>query len=105
MKKIIKHHVGHNNIIISEGQEAYSWLRYDNYEHRVYINGRHDLGWGSESTSHIEQVWATFKRYIAKLYTTLNQKNFIYYVREIEFHYNARKKKIKLVKLLNYKVF
>ena len=47
---------------------------------------------GSESTSHIETVWATLKRYISKLYTALNQKNFIYYVREIEFSYNIRNK-------------
>ena len=49
MKKIIKNHLGANNIIISDGWEAYSWLWYDNYEHRVYIHVRHDFGWGSES--------------------------------------------------------
>ena len=93
MQKIIKHHVGENNIIISDGWEGYTWLRNDNYEHRRHILWRHDFGWGSESTSHIESVWATLKRYISKLYTALNQKNFIYYVREIEFRYNVRNKK------------
>ncbi len=33
IKKIIKHHVGENNIIISNGWEGYAWLRNDNYEH------------------------------------------------------------------------
>ena len=46
MKKIIKHHIGYNNIIISDGLEAYSQLRYDNYEHRVHIYRHHDLGYG-----------------------------------------------------------
>lgn len=91
MKKIIKHHVGENNTIIQDGWEGYTWLRNENYEHIRHTHGLHDFGRGSESTSHKESVWATLKRYISKLYTALNQKNFIYYVREIEFRYNSLK--------------
>ena len=92
MKKIVKHHVGEKNTIISDGWEGYTWLRNEKYEHIRHIHGVHDFGRGSESTSHIESVWATLKRYISKLYTALNQKNFIYYVIEIEFRYNVRNK-------------
>lgn len=92
LKKIILHHVGKNNTIISDGWEAYYWLRYYNYHHIVHVHGRHDFGHGNESTSHIEGIWGYLKGLIIKLYTALKPDNFYYYLKEIEFRYYIKDK-------------
>ena len=85
IKKIILHHVGWNNNIISDGWEAYNWLNFHNYHHIVHVHGRHDFGHGTESTNHIESIWAYLKGLIIKIYTALLPDNFFYYLKEIEF--------------------
>ena len=48
IKKIIYHHVGRNNTIITDDWPAYQWLNSSNdYYHIVHVHGRHDLGHGS----------------------------------------------------------
>ena len=38
--------------------------------------GLHDFGHGTESTSHIESIWAYLKGLIIKIYTSLLPDNF-----------------------------
>ena len=90
LKKIIKHHIGYNNTIISDGWESYNWLREAGYNHIVH--GRNDFGHGSESTSHIESIWGQLKRIINTIYNALAPEIFIYYLKEIEFRYSIRNK-------------
>ena len=52
LKKLIIHHIGYNNTIISDGWESYNWLREAGYNHIIHLHGSNDFGQGSESTSH-----------------------------------------------------
>lgn len=104
LEKIIRHHNGRGNTIITDGWPSYSWLNQNKsgYHHIVHILGRHDFGFGEQSTSHVESIWSDIKRLISKYYVTVKPTNFIYYAKEIEW----RKKVSKLynsAKLANLK--
>ena len=45
-----------------------------------------DVGSGTHSTSHIENLWANLKYQIKSIYNKIPNKNFIYFLRESEFH-------------------
>jgi len=86
MEKIIKHHVGEGNFIITDGWGAYSSMDNPNsgYHRIIHIHGHHDFGHGDESTSHIEGVWADLKRIISRFYVSVKSCNFIYFAKEAE---------------------
>ena len=90
LQKIIFHHIGFNNTIITDGWEGYNWIRDYRYYHIIHIHGRHDFGSGNESTSCIESIWGIFKGMITRYYNALNADNFVYFLRELEFRYNTR---------------
>ena len=92
IKKIILHHIGSGNNIITDGWPSYNWLSSFNYNHIRHIHGRNDFGHGLESTSHIEQIWEQLKLLIVRLYVELQSDNLIYFVREIEFRYYIKNK-------------
>ena len=107
LKKIIQHHVGYNNTIISDGWEAYNWLRDYGYHHIVHVHGRNDFGMGNEATSHIESIWGQLKGLIVSIYNALTPENFIYYLKEMEFRYEVKDKNNKekinqLISILEY---
>ena len=61
------------NIIVIDGWLGYNWLNANNsgYHHKVHVHRQHDFGFGSESTSIIESVWAQLKYLIKKIYNTI----------------------------------
>ena len=87
MEKIIKHHVGEGNFIITDRWGAYSWMDNPNssYHRIIHIHGHHDFGHGDESTSHIEGVWADLKRIISRFYVSVKSCNFIFFAKEAEW--------------------
>jgi len=72
IKKIILHHIGIGNNVITDGWPSYNWLSSFNYHHIRHIHGRNDFGYGMESTSHIEQIWHQLKILIERLYIAVN---------------------------------
>ena len=92
IKKLVLHHIGSNNTIITDGWDSYNWLSSSNYCHIVHVHGRNDFGFRTHSTCHIESIWGYFKGIITRIYCTLLPDNFIYYLKEIEFRYNIRHK-------------
>lgn len=82
LEKIIRHHIGRGNTIITDGWPSYSWLNQNNsgYRHIVHIHGRRDFGFGEQSTSHVESIWSDIKRLFSKYYVTVKPNNFIYYL-------------------------
>ena len=67
IKGIIKTHIKSGNVVIS-----INWA----------THGHGDFGAGSDSTSHIEQLWAHLKSIIKKIYHTILTKNFLLFMRE-----------------------
>ena len=92
IKKIIIHHIGKNNTIITDGWESYQWLSESDYHHIVHVRGMNDFGHGNESTSHIKSIWGQLKGLINKIYNALLPDNFIYFLKEIELRYYIRDK-------------
>ena len=87
LKKIIFKHFKRGNIIVSEDWTGYSWISNIEYGyvHSVHNNGHGDLGWGLDSTSNIENIWAYLKSMIKRIYNNISYKNFILFLREAEF--------------------
>lgn len=90
LKKIILHHVGINNTIITDGWDGYNWIGQYSYAHLVHLHSRGQFGRGDASTSYIESIWGIFKGMLTKYYNALTAFNFIYFLRELEFRYNTR---------------
>lgn len=83
MKTIIEKHIGKGNIINTDSWSAYNFL--DNidsgYLHNAYNHNRGIFG----LTSRIESIWHEMKEKIKSMYHTINNQNFIYFLREVEF--------------------
>jgi hypothetical protein len=90
LKKIIFHHIGFNNTIINDDWQGYDWIGEYRYNHIKHIHYRNDFGTDNESTSYIESIWDILKGMITRYYNALNADNFVYFLRELEFHYNTR---------------
>ena len=87
MKNIIHKHVEPGNYIVSDAWPAYNFLDQENnnYIHHVYNHNRGNFGRGYDSTSRIESVWNELKLLFKKIYVTIRSKNFIFFLREIEY--------------------
>ena len=59
LKSIIITHINIGNVIISDNWAGYHWLNnpINGYIHHVHSHGHGDFGIGTDSTSHIEQLW------------------------------------------------
>ena len=90
MKKIIGAHVQKGNIIVSDNWGGYRWLDEVNsgYFHSTHTHSLGNFGSGTDSTSHIEQLWAHLKLIIKKIYNIIPKNNFIYFLREAEYRRN-----------------
>lgn len=66
IKKLVLHHIGRNNTIITDGWESYNWLSNSNYRHLFHVHGRNDFSFGAESTSHIESIGDNLKELLLR---------------------------------------
>ena len=58
------------------------------YLHITHIQAQGHFGYGAESTSNIESVWANLKSIIKRIYNFIPHQNFILYLRESKFRRN-----------------
>lgn len=60
IKSFISRHTKRGNNITTEGWSTYEYLDSPNsgYQHFIHNHGGGDFGFGIESTSHIESLWA-----------------------------------------------
>ena len=49
------------------------------------------LGYGIDSTSHIESLWSNIKSLIKSFYTVILSENFVLFLKEGEFRRNVKK--------------
>lgn len=77
-------HITHNN------WPAYNFLNDINlgYTHEFHSHGGGDFGYGAYSTAHIEGIWGQLKGLLKKMYNSIPQRHFIYFLREAEFRIN-----------------
>ena len=87
LKTIITTHVLKGNYIITDCWSGYNFLSDvgSGYIHLSYNHSRGIYGFGINSTSRIESVWAELKQLIKKIYGTIKEKNFVYFLKECEF--------------------
>ena len=55
------------------------------YTRYLHNHGHHDIGYGPESTSHIESIWAQLQSEIKTTYKMIPCQNFLYFLREEEW--------------------
>ena len=78
----IKNHIEAGTTIITDGWNGYHFLDNDDtsvWEHDFHNHGGEDFGFGSNSTSHIENLRANLKNQIKSIYNKIPLKNFIFF--------------------------
>lgn len=77
LEKIIKKHIVRGNKIIADGWDCYNSLNnpINGYTYNGYNHGSCDLGYGFDSTIHIESTWHLVKSKIKDIYKTIPSKN------------------------------
>ena len=58
------------------------------YNHIVHSHADSDFGYGLESISHIESLWANLKYLIKRMYNMIPSSNFYGFLKESEFRHN-----------------
>ena len=105
LEKIIRHHVGIGNNIVTDGWGAYNWMNSFNsgYRRIIHIHGNHDFGYGAEATSHVESVWGDMKQKLRAFNVAVKSDNFILFGKEMEFKKKiARKNNDEIIKKLQF---
>ena len=76
--------MGSGNRIVTDGWSIYDFLEHhlSGYRRYKHIYGRR---YGVQSTSHIESIWAQIQSKLKENYHTIPHKNFMNFIREIEF--------------------
>lgn len=90
LKKFITYFVPAGNNIITDKWSAYNFLNELGYRRVEHDHGRHDWGYGYESTSHSENIWNVLQSEIKQTYRSIQNKDFFYILREAEFKYKNR---------------
>ena len=76
------------------GKVIYQWL--DNvlsgYLHIKHLHNNGIFGFGLESSSHIERFWNSMKLLIKSIYKSIPQKNFLLFLKEVEWKFKIRGK-------------
>ena len=74
---IITKRINQGKRIVSDGWMGYYWLSAHNsgYVHITHIHVHGYFGYGEESTSNIESVWANLKSYIKRIYNFIPYQN------------------------------
>ena len=93
-----------------DGWSGYNFLKNNiNDTHELHNHGAGDFWFSTHSTSHIEVLWAELKKEFNKIYGLIPMKNFIYFLREVEFRVIVKKmgdeKKMNTFKQLVKKVY
>lgn len=93
LKKFISKQVAKGNNICTDGWQEYDYLDdpqsgYHRYRHN---HGGGDFGFGIQSTSHIESLWAHLKDKIKNTYHVIPGKNILKFIKEAEYKYKLRK--------------
>lgn len=95
LKIFVTNHIAPGTKIVTDGWLGYSFLDDDDnsvWEHEIHHHGGGDFGFGSNSTSHIENCWANLKYQIKSIYNKIPKANFIFFLREAEFRLFVSKK-------------
>ena len=88
LKKFITKYIEEGNSIITYGCSGYNFLNNNpSYYHITHIHGGGDFGFGIQSTSHIESLWAIIKAKIKSIYKVIPNSNLMKLVKEVEFKY------------------
>lgn len=85
LKHFIKSLVPKGNNIICDGWRGYEWIDEANsgYVRYVHIRERNDFGFGLESTSHIESIWAQLNA--KNIYKSIPNVNSLFFLKEAEW--------------------
>ena len=94
IKSFISKNIEIGNNKVSDGCSSYVYLDNNNsgYNHIRHILGHRDFGIGIQSTLHVGSIWVQIKSKIKESYHVIPPKNFMLFVREIE--YKIKKKDI-----------
>lgn len=92
LKNFIDKNVQKGNHIIIDGWHGYDFMDLPNsgYLRSKHIHGGGDFGYGRDSTSHIESIWAQIKAKLKETYHSIPSKSFLSFVREIEYKLKTR---------------
>ena len=87
IKTFIEKLIPKGNHIIYDGWSSYSFLndQYSGYTHSIHIHGKHDFGFGLDSTSNIKGIWRILKNELKRVYANIHAKNFLLFLKEAEF--------------------
>ena len=93
LKKFIMKYIEEGNTIITDGWAGYNFLNNNpSYNHITHIHGGGDFGFGIQSTSHIESLWAIIKAKIKATYKVIPNVNLMKFLKEAEFKYILKDK-------------
>ena len=89
LRTFIHKYIEPGNRIISDGWQGYQFLNNNNsgYIHISYNHGGGHWGIGELSTSHIEGIWSYLKTTIKRIYYSIPNKGFYFFLKESEFRY------------------
>ena len=87
LEKIIRHHVGKGNNVVTDRWGVYNWINSHNsgYNRIIHIHEYHDFGYGAESTSHVKSIWGDLKQKLHSFYVAVKSDTFILFAKEMEF--------------------
>ena len=92
IETFINNHFKEDSHFTHDGALWYNFLSDNiNYTHERHNHGAGDFGYGKHSTSHIEALLAELKKEFFTIYGLIPSKNFIYFLREIEFRVIIKK--------------
>ena len=95
LKKFIMKYIEEGNTIITDGWAGYNFLNNNSsYNHITHIHGGGDFGFGIQSTSHIESLWAIIKAKIKATYKVIPNVNLMKFLKEAEFKYILKDKSV-----------
>ena len=109
IKAFISRHVKKGNKICTDGWPSYDYLDepdsdYIRYKHN---HGQGDFGYGLESTSHIEGLWANLQAIIKNTYRVMPHGNLLKFIKEAEFKFKLRNlnDELKIKEIFNVYLF
>ena len=103
LRNFIEKNVQKGNNIITGGWSAYNFLDMPNsgYLRSRHVHGGGDFGYGRDSTSHMEYIFAQLQAKLKETYHSIPSKSFLSFVREIDFKIKTRNLNIE-DKLINF---
>jgi len=96
----VKNPIEPGSNIIYDGWSGYAFLDSINsvWTHETHVHRHSNFGYGSHSTSYIEQFWGQIKQNIKKIYQIFAKIGYIYFFREMEFRYFLSEKPLSVKK-------